>query len=200
MGGFFVPLQLHLRCNKTQSGKRASKHVLLRGGQQQLPGMSGGCVGTCRPLLCPEVTIKVQLKIPSFTAMPTIAETMLETITASLRSTLRQEGLTKAREQWLVLNDTMSTEDWWPQVARAARQLFDDYAAEQERKQQERLQAGATNITYVNNNNNSNNITNENSQTDQRCWGMKVEKADQLIGVAEQDSKIIYSKMNNLTT
>lgn len=132
--------------------------------------------------------------------MPTIAETMLETITASLRSTLRQEGLAKAREQWLVLNDTMSTEDWWPQVARAARQLFDDYAAEQERKQQERLQAGATNITYVNNNNNSNNITNENSQTDQRCWGMKVEKADQLIGVAEQDSKIIYSKMNNLTT
>ena len=132
--------------------------------------------------------------------MPTIAETMLETITASLRSTLRQEGLAKAREQWLVLNDTMSTEDWWPQVARAVRQLFDDYAAEQERKQQERLQAGATNITYVNNNNNSNNITNENSQTDQRCWGMKVEKADQLIGVAEQDSKIIYSKMNNLTT
>ena len=132
--------------------------------------------------------------------MPTIAETMLETITASLRSTLRQEGLTKAREQWQVLNDTMSTEDWWPQVARAARQLFDDYAAEQERKQQERLQAGATNITYVNNNNNSNNNTNENSQTDQRCWGMKVEKADQLIGVAEQDSKIIYSKMNNLTT
>lgn len=130
--------------------------------------------------------------------MPTIAETMLETITASLRSTLRQEGLTKAREQWLVLNDTMSTEDWWPQVARAARQLFDDYAAEQERKQQERLQAGATNITYVNNNNNTN--TNENSQTDQRCWGMKVEKADQLIGVAEQDSNIIYSKMNNLTT
>jgi hypothetical protein len=132
--------------------------------------------------------------------MPTIAETMLETITASLRSTLRQEGLAKAREQWLVLNDTMSTEDWWPQVARAVRQLFDDYAAEQERKQQERLQAGATNITYVNNNNNSNNNTNENSQTDQRCWGMKVEKADQLIGVAEQDSKIIYSKMNNLTT
>lgn len=132
--------------------------------------------------------------------MPTIAETMLETITASLRSTLRQEGLAKAREQWLVLNDTMSTEDWWPQVARAVRQLFDDYAAEQERKQQEQLQAGATNITYVNNNNNSNNITNENSQTDQRCWGMKVEKADQLIGVAEQDSKIIYSKMNNLTT
>lgn len=132
--------------------------------------------------------------------MPTIAETMLETITASLRSTLRQEGLAKAREQWLVLNDTMSTEDWWPQVARAVRQLFDDYAAEQERKQQERLQAGATNVTYVNNNNNSNNITNENSQTDQRCWGMKVEKADQLIGVAEQDSKIIYSKMNNLTT
>ena len=132
--------------------------------------------------------------------MPTIAETMLETITASLRSTLRQEGLTKAREQWQVLNDTMSTEDWWPQVARAVRQLFDDYAAEQERKQQERLQAGATNITYVNNNNNSNNNTNENSQTDQRCWGMKVEKADQLIGVAEQDSKIIYSKMNNLTT
>lgn len=132
--------------------------------------------------------------------MPTIAETMLETITASLRSTLRQEGLTKAREQWLVLNDTMSTEDWWPQVARAVRQLFDDYAAEQERKQQERLQAGATNVTYVNNNNNSNNNTNENSQTDQRCWGMKVEKADQLIGVAEQDSKIIYSKMNNLTT
>ena len=130
--------------------------------------------------------------------MPTIAETMLETITASLRSTLRQEGLAKAREQWLVLNDTMSTEDWWPQVARAVRQLFDDYAAEQERKQQERLQAGATNITYVNNNNNTN--TNENSQTDQRCWGMKVEKADQLIGVAEQDSKIIYSKMNNLTT
>ena len=130
--------------------------------------------------------------------MPTIAETMLETITASLRSTLRQEGLAKAREQWLVLNDTMSTEDWWPQVARAARQLFDDYAAEQERKQQERLQGGATNITYVNNNNNTN--TNENSQTDQRCWGMKVEKADQLIGVAEQDSKIIYSKMNNLTT
>lgn len=130
--------------------------------------------------------------------MPTIAETMLETITASLRSTLRQEGLAKAREQWLVLNDTMSTEDWWPQVARAARQLFDDYAAEQERKQQERLQAGATNITYVNNNNNTN--TNENSQTDQRCWGMKVEKADQLIGVAEQDSNIIYSKMNNLTT
>ena len=132
--------------------------------------------------------------------MPTIAETMLETITASLRSTLRQEGLAKAREQWLVLNDTMSTEDWWPQVARAVRQLFDDYAAEQERKQQERLQAGATNITYVNNNNNSNNNTNENSQTDQRCWGMKVEKADQLIGVAEQDSNIIYSKMNNLTT
>ena len=132
--------------------------------------------------------------------MPTIAETMLETITASLRSTLRQEGLAKARDQWLVLNDTMSTEDWWPQVARAARQLFDDYAAEQERKQQERLQASATNITYVNNNNNSNNNTNENSQTDQRCWGMKVEKADQLIGVAEQDSKIIYSKMNNLTT
>ena len=132
--------------------------------------------------------------------MPTIAETMLETITASLRSTLRQEGLAKAREQWQVLNDTMSTEDWWPQVARAARQLFDDYAAEQERKQQERLQAGATNITYVNNNNNSNNNTNENSQTDQRCWGMKVEKADQLIGVAEQDSKIIYSNMNNLTT
>ena len=132
--------------------------------------------------------------------MPTIAETMLETITASLRSTLRQEGLAKAREQWLVLNDTMSTEDWWPQVARAARQLFDDYAAEQERKQQELLRAGATNITYVNNNNNSNNNTNENSQTDQRCWGMKVEKADQLIGVAEQDSKIIYSKMNNLTT
>lgn len=132
--------------------------------------------------------------------MPTIAETMLETITASLRSTLRQEGLAKAREQWQVLNDTMSTEDWWPQVARAARQLFDNYAAEQERKQQERLQAGATNITYVNNNNNSNNNTNENSQTDQRCWGMKVEKADQLIGVAEQDSKIIYSKMNNLTT
>lgn len=132
--------------------------------------------------------------------MPTIAETMLETITASLRSTLRQEGLAKAREQWQVLNDTMSTEDWWPQVARAARQLFDDYAAEQERKQQERLQASATNITYVNNNNNSNNNTNENSQTDQRCWGMKVEKADQLIGVAEQDSKIIYSKMNNLTT
>ena len=132
--------------------------------------------------------------------MPTIAETMLETITASLRSTLRQEGLTKACEQWLVLNDTMSTEDWWPQVARAVRQLFDNYAAEQERQQQERLQAGATNITYVNNNNNSNNITNENSQTDQRCWGMKVEKADQLIGVAEQDSKIIYSKMNNLTT
>ena len=132
--------------------------------------------------------------------MPTIAETMLETITASLRSTLRQEGMTKAREQWLVLNDTMSTEDWWPQVARAVRQLFDDYAAEQERKQQERLQAGATNITYVNNNNNSSNNTNENSQTDQRCWGMKVEKADQLIGVAEQDSKIIYSKMNNLTT
>ena len=130
--------------------------------------------------------------------MPTIAETMLETITASLRSTLRQEGMTKAREQWLVLNDTMSTEDWWPQVARAVRQLFDDYAAEQERKQQERLQGGATNITYVNNNNNTN--TNENSQTDQRCWGMKVEKADQLIGVAEQDSKIIYSKMNNLTT
>ena len=130
--------------------------------------------------------------------MPTIAETMLETITASLRSTLRQEGLTKAREQWLVLNDTMSTEDWWPQVARAARQLFDDYAAEQERKQQERLQAGQANITYVNNNNNTN--TNENSQTDQRCWGMKVEKADQLIGVAEQDSNIIYSKMNNLTT
>ena len=130
--------------------------------------------------------------------MPTIAETMLETITASLRSTLRQEGLTKAREQWLVLNDTMSTEDWWPQVARAARQLFDDYAAEQERKQQERLQASQANITYVNNNNNTN--TNENSQTDQRCWGMKVEKADQLIGVAEQDSKIIYSKMNNLTT
>ena len=130
--------------------------------------------------------------------MPTIAETMLETITASLRSTLRQEGLAKAREQWQVLNDTMSTEDWWPQVARAARQLFDDYAAEQERKQQERLQAGATNITYVNNNNNTN--TNENSQTDQSCWGMKVEKADQLIGVAEQDSKIIYSKMNNLTT
>ena len=130
--------------------------------------------------------------------MPTIAETMLETITASLRSTLRQEGLAKAREQWLVLNDTMSTEDWWPQVARAVRQLFDDYAAEQERKQQERLQASATNITYVNNNNNTN--TNENSQTDQRCWGMKVEKADQLIGVAEQDSKIIYSKMNNLTT
>ena len=132
--------------------------------------------------------------------MPPIAESIIETITASLRSTLRQEGLTKAREQWLVLNDTMSTEDWWPQVARAARQLFDDYAAEQERKQQERLQASATNITYVNNNNNSNNITNENSQTDQRCWGMKVEKADQLIGVAEQDSKIIYSKMNNLTT
>ena len=132
--------------------------------------------------------------------MPTIAETMLETITASLRSTLRQEGLAKARDQWLVLNDTMSTEDWWPQVARAARQMFDDYAAEQERKEQERLQAGATNITYVNNNNNSNNNTNENSQTDQRCWGMKVEKADQLIGVAEQDSKIIYSKMNNLTT
>ena len=132
--------------------------------------------------------------------MPTIAETMLETITASLRSTLRQEGLAKARDQWLVLNDTMSTEDWWPQVARAARQLFDDYAAEQERKQQERLQASATNITYVNNNNNSNNNTNENSQTDQRCWGMKVEKADQLIGVAEQDSNIIYSKMNNLTT
>ena len=130
--------------------------------------------------------------------MPTIAETMLETITASLRSTLRQEGLTKAREQWLVLNDTMSTEDWWPQVARAARQLFDDYAAEQERKQQERLQASQANITYVNNNNNTN--TNENSQTDQRCWGMKVEKADQLIGVAEQDSNIIYSKMNNLTT
>ena len=130
--------------------------------------------------------------------MPTIAETMLETITASLRSTLRQEGMTKAREQWLVLNDTMSTEDWWPQVARAARQLFDNYAAEQERKQQERLQAGQANITYVNNNNNPN--TNENSQTDQRCWGMKVEKADQLIGVAEQDSKIIYSKMNNLTT
>ena len=130
--------------------------------------------------------------------MPTIAETMLETITASLRSTLRQEGLAKAREQWLVLNDTMSTEDWWPQVARAARQLFDDYAAEQERKQQELLRAGATNVTYVNNNNNTN--TNENSQTDQRCWGMKVEKADQLIGVAEQDSKIIYSKMNNLTT
>jgi hypothetical protein len=132
--------------------------------------------------------------------MPTIAETMLETITASLRSTLRQEGLTKAREQWQVLNDTMSTEDWWPQVARAVRQLFDDYAAEQERKQQELLQAGQANITYVNNNNNSNNNTNENSQTDQRCWGMKVEKADQLIGVAEQDSKIIYSKMNNLTT
>lgn len=132
--------------------------------------------------------------------MPTIAETMLETITASLRSTLRQEGLTKAREQWQVLNDTMSTEDWWPQVARAVRQLFDDYAAEQERKQQELLQAGQANITYVNNNNNSNNNTNENSQTDQRCWGMKVEKADQLIGVAEQDSNIIYSKMNNLTT
>ena len=130
--------------------------------------------------------------------MPTIAETMLETITASLRSTLRQEGLTKAREQWLVLNDTMSTEDWWPQVARAVRQLFDDYAAEQERKQQELLKAGQANVTYVNNNNVTN--TNENSQTDQRWWGTKVEKADQLIGVAEQDSKIIYSKMNNLTT
>lgn len=33
--------------------KTRFKHVLLRGGQQQLPGMSGGCVGTCRPLLCP---------------------------------------------------------------------------------------------------------------------------------------------------
>lgn len=128
--------------------------------------------------------------------MPTVAEIMLETITASLRSTLRQEGLTKAREQWLVLNDTMSTEDWWPQVARRVRQLFDDYAAEQERKQQELLQAGQANITYVNNNNN----TNQNSQTDQRCWDTKVEHADQLIGVAEQDSKIIYSKMNTLTT
>jgi hypothetical protein len=94
------------------------------------------------------------------------------------------------------LTANSDVEDWWPQVARAVRQLFDDYAAEQERKQQERLQAGQANITYVNNNN----ITNENSQTDQRCWGMKVEKADQLIGVAEQDSKIIYSKMNNLTT
>ncbi len=71
-------------------------------------------------------------------AMPPIAESIIETITASLRSTLKQEGLAKAREQWLVLNATMSTEDWWPAVARAVRQLFDDYADEQ--AQQQRLE------------------------------------------------------------
>lgn len=115
---------------------------------------------------------------------PSIASKMVDSITASLRSTLKQQGLEQAREQWLVLNTTMSCEEWWPAVARAVRQLFDDYADEQQRLQTVRQDKKSTTITYV---------VNNNSQTEHKSWSPQIETVEQMVGMAEKGTRIIHT-------
>ena len=117
------------------------------------------------------------------TIAKTISSKMVKSITVSIRSTLKQEGLQKAREQWAVLNNTCSTEDWWPPVARAVRQLLDDYADEEKQKQTEK--SLDRNNIYINN---------TNSQTEQHQWNPNINRVNQLIGVAEKGADVSYTK------
>lgn len=113
-----------------------------------------------------------------------MAAQMLTTITTSIRSTLLQGGLQPARDQWGVLNYTFSTEEWWPTVARAVRELFDDYAAQQQAES-----ANNVNNIYINN---------SNSQTDLSQFSPTISRADQVIGVAEKGADISHTKQISL--
>lgn len=110
---------------------------------------------------------------------------MVKSFTMSIRSTLKQEGLTKARERWEVLNSTMSGEDWWPPVARAIRKLFDDFVDEQ-KQAQTKAQNGTSSFTLIN----------TNSLTDLRQLNSSIGHADQIIGVAENGSETIHTKQD----
>jgi hypothetical protein len=63
-----------------------------------------------------------------------IASEMVTTVTASIGTHLQIDGLQAARDTWRVLNDTFSANEWWPPVARAVRELFRDYAAQQQQE------------------------------------------------------------------
>lgn len=115
-----------------------------------------------------------------------LAETMAESVCASIRSTLIQEGLQKAREQWQTLNAMLSTEDWWPPVARAARALLDDYAVQQ-RLAVNQKEADAKNLFIINNN----------DVAGQKQWNTKVDQLGQMIGVAESGSNITHTNIDN---
>lgn len=118
-----------------------------------------------------------------------MAKRMVESVTTSLRSTLKQEGLPKAREQWQVLNHTYSTEEWWPPVARAVRALFDDFADEQARQKAAQPPAGAP--VFINN---------AGGLAARTEFKTSVGQVDQLIGVAEAGSAVTYSTLKNTAT
>lgn len=63
-----------------------------------------------------------------------IAEEMKKSTLESLASILKQEGLEKAMQRRRELNDTFSENEWWPPVAKAMREFFDNYIWEQEEK------------------------------------------------------------------
>jgi hypothetical protein len=58
-------------------------------------------------------------------------ESILKAVTDGIRITLRQGGLQAACAQWTAVNNMLSTEEWWPPVARAVKEQLDAYAAEQ---------------------------------------------------------------------
>lgn len=116
-----------------------------------------------------------------------IAATVEESVIASIQSTLKQEGLVQARAKWDVVNNMMSCEDWWPPVARAVRNLFDNYAEEKKKEEAERAQLQSK-ITFINSNN----------QTNQRQWNPVIGQAEQVIGMAENGSEVIHTKMEKV--
>jgi hypothetical protein len=119
--------------------------------------------------------------------MPT-SVSILAAITNSIRSTLKQEGLQKAREQWTTVNDMLSTEDWWPPVARAVRGEIDAFADELTHQKGE--QKTPVSPIYINN---------TNGFTAKKEFNTTIGQVDQMVAVADSGSSVIHSNTNSIT-
>lgn len=123
--------------------------------------------------------------------MPSV-EALRTAITDSIRSTLKQEGLQRAREQWTAVNNLLSTEEWWPSVARAVRKEMDDFADMTARRMEE---LGTPHAIYIENN--TNNTTN--NVAPGKEFNTTIGHLDQMIGLAEGGSTVTHSTIKPTT-
>ena len=117
--------------------------------------------------------------------MPSV-EALRTAITDSIRSTLKQEGLQRAREQWTAVNNLLSTEEWWPSVARAVRKEMDDFADMTARRMEE---LGTQHAIYIENTN----------VAPGKEFNTTIGHLDQMIGLAEGGSTVTHSTIKPTT-
>lgn len=91
------------------------------------------------------VTIVSSVTQPAMSSTPYAAtfQPTVDLFRQKVEREVRRYGAAEALKRWKLVGEYFQTEDWWPGVARAIEELFDQAFEDEHRREEERQKASA---------------------------------------------------------